>query len=141
MKKTAILLIFFLVSSFAFKAYSQISVTSYSVYAFGFNTNQDKKINFELKAFANRSIDDLVFEPAVFYNFKAQPYHKVALGLGVNISNDETAVTIPFDIEIMPLQEFKRLSFIMELCPEIYSESDPSLRWLWGIRYRFGERN
>jgi hypothetical protein len=144
MKKNLFLLFFLLCSTSIIKVYSQISLTSYSIYAFGVNTNQDKKLNFEFKVFGNRNINELFLEPTVFYNFKPKEYHKISLGLGANLDmsyNDLlSAVTIPFDVEIMPLQDFKRLSLIIELCPEIYIEDDPSLRCLWGVRYRFGER-
>jgi len=46
-----------------------MGITSYSIYALGINTNQNKMISGELKTFANRAIDDLLMEIDVFYNF------------------------------------------------------------------------
>jgi len=37
------------------------------------------------------------------------------------------------------LQNFKKLSFLFEVTPEILSEDGVNLRNLWGIRYTFGE--
>jgi hypothetical protein len=44
-------------------------VTSYSIYALGINTNQNKTISGELKTFANRSFEDLLLEIDGFYNY------------------------------------------------------------------------
>jgi len=49
MKKNVFIFIILLFGSI--KSFSQISVTSYSIYAFGINTSKEKKINVELKSF------------------------------------------------------------------------------------------
>ncbi len=144
-RKIVLLFIFALGIVFSIQIYGQISVTSYSIYAFGINTNQNKKLNLELKTFTNRSFDNLLFEFNGFYNFRPKTYHKISIGLGLNVqpSNGDfiNAFTMPFDIEIYPLQDFKRLSLIFEICPEYYINSDDfNLRSLWGIRYRFGDK-
>jgi len=136
------LLIFIAGILFPKQMLGQISVTSYSIYAFGVNTNQDKKLNLELKTFTNRTLDNLFFELDGFYNFTPGPYHKISIGLGVNVqpSNIDflNALTLPCNLQIYPLQDFKRLSLIFELAPQYSVTLDEiSLRSLWGIRYRF----
>ncbi len=126
------------------KSYSQMGVTSYSIYALGINTSQNKVISGELKTFANRGIDDLLMEIDVFYNFKPRTYHRFSVGVGLNTGpfrkyDHIYALTIPAQVEIYPLQDFKKLSFLIELTPELFVEDDVNLRSLWGIRYTFGE--
>jgi hypothetical protein len=126
------------------KTYSQIGITSYSIYALGINTSQNKLISGELKLFANRSVYDLSMEIDVFYNFAPKAYHSFSLGLGLNAGlfrefDRFNALTIPVQIQIYPLQDFKKLSLIVELTPEFVVEDDLHIRNLWGIRYRFGE--
>lgn len=80
----------------------------------------------------------------VFYNFKPSTYHRLSIGLGLNASpfrgfDQINALTIPAQLEIYPIQDFKKLSLLFELAPEIYVESDLNLRSLWGIRYTFGK--
>ena len=126
------------------KSYSQMGVTSYSIYALGINTSQNKMISGELKTFANRAFDDLLMEIDVFYNFEPKTYHRFSVGIGLNVGpfrefDHIHAITIPAQIEIYPLQNFKKLSLLFELAPEIVVESDLNIRSLWGIRYTFGE--
>lgn len=121
-----------------------MGVTSYSIYALGINTSQNKVISGELKTFANRGIDDLLMEIDVFYNFKPRTYHRFSVGVGLNAGpfreyDHIYALTIPAQVEIYPLQDFKKLSFLIELAPELFVEDDVNLRSLWGIRYTFGE--
>lgn len=128
----------------SFNSYSQMGVTSYSVYSIGINTSQNKSISGELKVFANRTITDILAEADVFYNFKPRTYHRFSIGLGLNIGlfrefDRIYATTIPAQLEIFPLQKFKKLSLLFELTPEFIVEGDLSLRSLWGIRYTFGE--
>jgi hypothetical protein len=126
-------------------AYTQINVTSYSVYSLGIGTSKDKKISGELKSFLNSHLYDLSFEADVMYNFNAQDYHRFSIGLGVNFSpftggEDElegNAITMPCQLEIFPLQNFKRLSFVMELTPHWLVGDEWAFRYLWGIRYTF----
>jgi hypothetical protein len=125
-------------------SYSQMGVTSYSIYALGINTSQNKMISGELKAFANRNIDDLLMEVDVFYNFKPRNYHRFSIGLGFNAGpfrgkDHINAFTIPAAIEIYPLQDFKKISLLFELTPEFIVDDDLNLRSLWGIRYTFGD--
>lgn len=137
-------LFLFLLSVLSLNAFSQMGVTSYSIYALGINTSQNKRISGEIKTFANRSFRDILLEADVFYNFKPKPYHRFSLGIGVNITPFQdfdrlNAFTIPLAIELYPLQNFKKFSLLFELTPEILIEHDPNLRSLWGIRYTFGD--
>ncbi len=123
---------------------SFLSDTNYSIYALGINTSQNNMISGELKTFANRAIDDLLMEIDVLYNFKPRTYHRFSGGFGLNTGpfrgDDHIyALTIPAQIEIYPLNDFKKLSLLFELTPEIVVEDDLNIRSLWGIRYSFGE--
>ena len=73
-----------------------------------------------------------------------RPYHRFSIGLGVNVApfkeyDQFYAFTIPSSIEIYPLQNFKKLSLLFELAPEILPENGVNLRNLWGVRYSFGK--
>ena len=141
LKRTFTTLIF---TAIFFNSYSQLSITSYSIYAIGVNTNQSKTISGELKAFTNTDIMDLLLEADMFYNFKPKASHRFSIGIGINgipldDSNLIKNITIPAQLEIYPLQKFKNLSIIFELTPEFDLESDWNLRNLWGIKYTFRE--
>ncbi len=135
-------LLFLSFMTLAFNGYSQLGVTGYSIHAIGVNTNQNKKISEELKAFTNRDFEDLVLETDLFYNFKASTYHQFSIGLGVNFEPFRgfdyiNAFTIPALLEIKPLQDFRQLSLLFELTPVLVVEGEAHLRNLWGIRYTF----
>ena len=124
-------------------SYSQLSVTSYSIYSLGINTNQNKRVSGELKTFTNRAFEDLLLEADLFYNFRPSAYHRFSIGAGLNFApfygfDILNAFTFPAQLEIYPLQEFRQLSLMFELAPEFYVEGEAHLRSLWGIRYLFG---
>jgi hypothetical protein len=134
----------FILVILSLETYSQIGITSYSVYSLGINTSQNKKISAELKAFTNRPVEDIQFEVDGFFNFKPRPYHRFSIGLGLNFNPFRDfdriyAITIPTSIEIYPLQDFKKVSLLFELTPEILPEDGVNVRSLWGIRYTFGQ--
>jgi hypothetical protein len=144
MKKQFVFIAITFLLTLSVNSYSQMGVTSYSIYALGINTSQNKMISGELKTFANRTIDDLLMEIDIFYNFKPKTYHRFSVGLGLNAGpfrefDHIYAFTIPAQIEIYLLKDFKKLSLLFELAPEIVVESDLNIRSLWGIRYTFGE--
>jgi hypothetical protein len=121
-----------------------MGITSYSIYAIGLNTSQNNRISGEIKTFANRAIEDLDLEVNCFYNFKSRQYHRFSIGLGVNFVPFKDfdrvyALTVPVSLEIFPLQDFKKISLLFELTPEILPEDGVNLRTLWGIRYTFGK--
>jgi hypothetical protein len=137
-------LIAIVLMTLCFNSYSQLSVTSYSIYSLGINTNQNNRISGELKTFTNRDFDDLLLETDIFYNMKPSAYHRFSIGLGLNFMpfrefDRLNAFTIPVQLEIYPLQEFRKLSLIFELTPEFIVDGEAQLRNLWGIRYTFGK--
>ncbi|MGI6338843.1 MAG: hypothetical protein ACOXZV_05615 [Bacteroidales bacterium] len=144
MKTITKLSVVVLLAALSFDCWSQIGVTSYSIYSLGINTSQNRPVSGELKIFTNRLIEEVLTEADLFYNFKARPYHRFSVGVGLNVGlfrdfDIVNAITVPFQLEIFPLQEFKRLSLVFELTPEFIIEYDSNLRSLWGIRYSFGE--
>lgn len=133
-----------LLAALSLDCWSQIGVTSYSIYSLGINTSQNRPVSGELKTFANRWIESVLMEADIFYNFKPRPYHRFSVGAGLNAGpfrdyDFVNAITIPVQLEIFPLQEFKRLSLMFELAPEFVIDNEVNLRSLWGIRYSFGE--
>lgn len=138
-------LIFFLsLLTVSLKSFSQIGITSYSIYALGINTSQNHRLSGEIKTFANRAVDEIYLEIDGFYNFKAKTYHRFSIGVGVNFIpfrdfDRVYALTIPASLEIFPFQEFKKVSLLFEVSPEILPEDGVNLRSLWGIRYTFGK--
>ena len=144
MKKQFVLIAITFLLILSVNSYSQMGVTCYSI-CLGINTSQNKLISGELKTFVNRPIDDILMEIDVFFNFKPKTYHKFSVGLGLNAGpfrefDHIYAFTIPAQIEIYPLQDFKKISLLFELTPEIVVESNLNIRSLWGIRYTFGEK-
>ncbi len=142
MKKIIKLSVVFVLLIIASTAYSQIGVTYYSSNIVAVNTCRDNKISVELKMFTNNNIEDLPVELDVFYNLKSYEHHKFSVGAGLKLeplSGENAAVTIPFLLEVYPLTEFKKLSLLFELAPEIYFEDQVKLRSLIGLRYTFGK--
>lgn len=137
-------LILFILFTRSIDSFSQIGITSYSINSLGINTSQNNQISGEIKTFANRPLKDVLMEIDGFYNFKPRAYHRFSIGLGVNVApfrnyDQFHAVTIPAAIEIYPLRDFKKLSLLFELAPEILPENGVNLRSLWGVRYTFGK--
>lgn len=128
---------------FSFKCFSQVGVTGYFNNVVAVNTSQHRAINGELKLFAGGG-SSLNLELDVFYNFEPREHHRFSLGLGYSGFHD---LRIPLALQIYPLQEFKKLSILMELAPGYdldhynYRDNvDPfGLRFLWGVRYTFGK--
>jgi hypothetical protein len=134
----------FALAAISLGSFAQMGITSYSVYALGVNTSQNKKISGDLKLFANRDVDHVQMETNVFFNFIPKPYHRFSVGAGVNFVPLKDfdriyAFTFPAVLEIYPLQSFKKLSLLFELTPEWLPEDGVNLRSLWGVRYTFGE--
>ncbi|MGC3979476.1 MAG: hypothetical protein QM751_15390 [Paludibacteraceae bacterium] len=130
-------LVFLLVGTIS--AFSQISVTSYSTNAFGVSTSKNYELSGEFKSFFNKGIyDDMTFELSGMYNFKPGIYHRFSIGVGMCCGLGAgliSSVTIPVQLEITPLKDFKRLSVVFELAPEF--SGDMGMRQLWGLRYTF----
>lgn len=120
---------------------AQMSVSSYSIHALGIQTSVGNRLALELKMFVDPDeyLEEINIEPTLFYTFRERPYHKFAAGLGFNFNfyGDISYLTIPAQLEIFPLQDFKKLSLIIELSL-MFPYADPMLRHLLGIRYRFG---
>lgn len=138
------LLVFSILLTFCNELHSQIGVTGYSTYAFGINTNQNKAISGELKTFANRDLDDILLEGDIFFNFNSGKNHRFSIGVGINMGpflgdDNFNSITTPIQLEFYPLEDYKKLSFLFELSPEIEGRESIFLRNLWGIRYSFGE--
>jgi hypothetical protein len=136
-----ILVLFVGISS---QVFAQWGVTSYSIYSFGVNTSQNKKISFELKVFGNQYIDQANVEADLFYNFRETELHQFSIGLGINVLplgdfDRIHSIVVPFQLQIFPLREMKRLSFLIEITPEYIPEETLNLRHLLGVRYRFSD--
>jgi hypothetical protein len=146
MKRFIIILLPAVLITLCTDSYSQIGVTGYTSYSIGVNTSPNRKISGEFKAFANRYFDNLDLELDLYYNFKSGDYHRFSLGCGINTSpfNEGEfieAILLSFQLEVFPIQEFKRLSIIYELSPGLTGDNDILLRNMLGIRYSFAKKN
>jgi len=127
-------------------AFAQLTLAGYSTFAVGAETKLYKKINGEFRIFTNSLLDEADAEIQLFYGFNPRKYHQIRLGLGLNgelFNLEGNALQMPIQLIVFPLQDVKKLSFVMELTPqfldpESLSPSDIILRHLWGIRYTFG---
>ncbi|GET23274.1 hypothetical protein [Prolixibacter denitrificans] len=127
-------------------AYSQVGLTYYNTGIISVNlpvrTLNGKAIAGELKVFANRAIKDVSTELDLFYRLKAREYHRFSVGVGfkTDLFTDGgvgNTLVFPMELEVFPLQEFKRLSVVLELAPEYVFDDDVKLRSLIGLRYTF----
>ena len=139
--KVPVVVLLFLIS---FSGFSQVKVTSYSIYSLGVSVPIKEKFSTELKVFANRgNLEDTGIELNGIYKFKPGDSHQFSAGLGFGLtpsSGEDAYFSIPVALEIFPLQSFKRISLVVELAPEIYFNDEVvNFRHLWGIRYSFGE--
>lgn len=140
------LLTFLVCILFSLNSFSQMGITSYSLYAIGINTSQNNRISGELKTYTNRLYDNIILELDGFYNFKPCKYHRFSVGVGVGAYpfaefDPIHKIAFPVSLEIYPLQDFKRFSVLFELAPEYIVDDQMNLRSLWGIRYTFGKES
>ena len=70
--------------------------------------------------------------------------YDIYLGVGLNIEPFEghpdpvNAIVIPLGLQIFPIEEYKNLSLVFEVAPEISEKF--SIRPLWGIKYYFNKK-
>jgi len=126
--------------------YSQVGLTYYNTGIISVNlpvrTLNDNALAAELKVFANRDVKNVSTELDLFYRLKAREYHRFSVGVGfkTDLFTDGgvgNTLLFPIELEVFPLQEFKRLSFLFELAPEIVFDDQVRLRSLIGLRYTF----
>lgn len=118
-------LIICILAMLPFWGHSQVNVTSYSIYALGVGIPIHEKISLEMKTFANRPIENIIFEFAGFYHFKPGDFHQFSAGAGLGLNSrpftGETGyISLPLALEIFPIQSFKRISLMMEVALELY---------------------
>jgi hypothetical protein len=145
MRRSTHIFLLILLITFTSQLHSQISITNYSLFTLGVNTSQEKRVSGELKVFSTLYASELQTEFGMFLNFKARDYHRFSVGLGVGLYpfagfDNIYALTLPMQLEVFPLQQFKRLSLVYELSSMLVVESDIGFRNLFGIRYTFGKR-
>lgn len=136
-----------LIFTFSFsEVNAQVAVTTYGFQALGvhYQKSSSSKFAAEIKVFANRDLEDVALDAAVFFNFRPREYHRFSVGLGVHLTDSEMFneyIFIPVQLEVTPFQNFRRLTLVIELAPVTpnYEFYDLGLRHLWGIRYRFGD--
>lgn len=145
MRRLTHIFLFILIITFTNQLHSQISITNYSLSTLGVNTSQEKRVSGEIKVFSMLHASELQTELGMFFNFKARDYHRFSVGLGVVLYpfagfDNIYAFTLPMQLGVFPLQNFKRLSLLYELSPMLVAESDIGFRNLFGIRYTFRKR-
>lgn len=135
----------FLFSSFNLS--SQLTITGYSTFAIGAETKLYKNLSGEFRVYTNDILYDSNMEVQFYYGFTPRKYHQIRLGAGMNgnIFNGEVnSIQFPVQLIIFPLQDLKRLAFVIEVTPQwlTLDELSPDtliLRNLWGVRYSFGK--
>lgn len=131
---------------FSLNAVSQLSLTGYSTFAIGAETKLHKNLSGEFRVFTNDILYDSNMEVQFYYGFTPGKYHQIRLGAGVNgnlFYGEVNTLQLPLQLHIFPLQDLKRLAFVIEFAPQwiTYDPIDPEtliLRNLWGVRYTFG---
>jgi len=144
MKMVSIFVLF--VCFCTFSANAQLSVTGYSIFALGAETKVYKKLSGEFRIYTNDILYDSNMEVQFYYGFAPRKYHQIRLGAGVNgnlFYGELNTVQFPLQLHIFPLQDLKRLAFVIEFAPQwlAFDELSPDtliLRNLWGVRYSFG---
>ncbi len=127
---------------FSLSCFSQVKVTSYSIYALGVSAPFNDLCAGEVKVFTNQGqLKNTSIELSGSYKFVPQPYHQFSVGLGFGLipeSGEDAFISAPLSLEIFPIQSFKQLSLVIEVAPEYYfNYENLNLRHLWGIRYSF----
>ena len=122
--------------------YSQLGVTSYSIYSVGVNSSADRIVSGELKLFTNSSLKYSEVEFDLFFNLSSRDYHRFSLGVGLNTLPFQgyeplNTIVLPVQLEVFPIQDFRKISMIVELSPEMTFDKTFYVRHLWGIRYSF----
>lgn len=146
MNKTLKFLPFFLMALLSISfAKAQVGIATYSSEAFGLNTSSKRLLSADIKVFANSEYEYIKVDLSCLYNFKQHTYHRFSAGAGLSFQpfreNDSfRAFVFPLILEIKPLQDFQRLSLLVELAPTFGfdTSSESYLRHLWGIRYTLG---
>ena len=131
----------------SFNLSSQVSITGYSTFAIGAETKLYKNLSGEFRVYTNDILYDSNMEVQMYYGFTPRKYHQIRLGAGMNgnIFNGEVnSIQFPVQLIIFPLQDLKRLAFVIEVTPQwlTLDELSPDtliLRNLWGVRYSFGK--
>ncbi len=106
----------------------------------------ESNITGEIRVFTNRvrnfsNKGEIEAEFDVHYKFREKKYHRFGIGAGlhIGITNEPDALfLLPLSLDIFPLHNMKKFSFVFELSPAITIQGDARLRSLIGLRYRFG---
>lgn len=129
-----------------FKLSSQLTITGYSTFAIGAETKLYKNLSGEFRVYTNDILDESNMEVQFYYGFTPRKYHQIRLGAGMNgniFKGEVNSVQFPVQLIIFPLQDLKRLAFVIEVTPQwlTLDELSPDtliLRNLWGVKYSFG---
>lgn len=129
-----------------FKLSSQLTITGYSTFAIGAETKLYKNLSGEFRVYTNDILEESNMEVQFYYGFTPRKYHQIRLGAGMNgniFKGEVNSVQFPVQLIIFPLQDLKRLAFVIEVTPQwlTLDELSPDtliLRNLWGVKYSFG---
>ncbi len=120
-------------------AFSQLSISFYSSNLSKIGLAYDFSPRFwsELRLYSNTDLSNITPELVFCFNVADREYHKVYLGLGVNV-NYFTGFVMPIGVQFSPFEKFNRFSMHIELEPTLdFSSEDFILQSSWGIRYKF----
>ncbi len=125
---------------------SQLTITGYSTFAIGAETKLYKNLSGEFRIYTNEILDETSMEVQFYHGFKSAKYHQIRIGAGINgnlFLGEVSSLQVPLQLHIFPLQDFKRLAFVIEFAPQwaignVLGTDTLILRNLWGVRYSFG---
>lgn len=101
----------------------------------GINYTFSERFMPELRLGTDEYFDDVTLEPTISYQYVQREEYQLYVGLGVLLSEYNTAVVIPTGMLIYPFDN-KKFGFHIEVTP-IIMDWDNIFRGSWGIRYRF----
>lgn len=140
----AVLLAFFLLIFGHTNA--QLFISNFEKFGLGIGTRSAQPFILEARIGTNNRLVDTRFEAAGLYQLQNETYHSISAGIAIALSPFAEAanigVTIPVQLEIFPIPDFKRIALFIEAGPEFLLDQDEvDLRHTWGFRYYFSELN
>lgn len=140
-KRILTFVIFVVLLTFNNKVFGQLSISYQysSLNKIGLGYNFTERIWTELHLYSNTNLDNFTPELVGLYNISKKDNHDVYFGIGL-VANFFTGIVVPVGLQFRPLENFKRLSLIIEFEPTIdIDREDLIFQSSAGLRYSFGK--
>ncbi|HZV68515.1 MAG TPA: hypothetical protein VFG10_03195 [Saprospiraceae bacterium] len=123
---------------------AQLFISNFEKFGLGIGTRSAQPFILEARIGTNNRLVDTRIELAGLYQLQDETYHSISAGIAIALSPfaDVTNIglTIPVQLEIFPIPDFKRIALFIEAGPEFLLDQDEvDLRHTWGFRYYFSE--